>query len=131
MTLTTNLTTNYVVDALDGDDTITIEETANNVEIQVGKEDLVATAGDISVQQDQRWRVQTHSTSKGIFPTLPSMAKAGDSIVVTRAVSSKISGDTGKDTITLNGKINSSSIIDGGADDDLITLNERSLHQLS
>ena len=33
----------------------------------------------------------------------------------------RFSGDTGKDTITLNGKVNSSTIIDGGDDDDLIT----------
>ena len=36
-----------------------------------------------------------------------------------------VSGDTGNDTITLNGKISGGTLIDGGSDDDLITLNER------
>ena len=48
-TLTTDLTNNFVVDALDGDDTITIEETATAVEIQAGKgEDKIVIEGDIS-----------------------------------------------------------------------------------
>ena len=48
-TLTTDLTQNFIVDSLDGDDTITIEETASAVEIQAGKgEDRIVVSGDIS-----------------------------------------------------------------------------------
>ena len=85
------MTTNYVVDALDGDDTITIEETANNVEIQAGKgDDLVVTAGDISDSDkikggggSDTFDFQGHISNTSIYG-----GKAGDSIVVTRAVSS-------------------------------------------
>ena len=64
-TLTTDLTKDFVVDALDGDDTITVEETSSAVEIQAGKgEDKIVFSGDVETSEDQREPTQTFLTSR-------------------------------------------------------------------
>ena len=108
-TITTDLINDFIVDALDGDDTITIEETASAVEIQAGKgEDRVVVSGDISSSpkikggaNNDVFDFQGTVTGSSIYG-----GKAADSIKFSRTISaSYVSGDTGSDTITINNKV--------------------------
>ena len=128
-TLTTDLIKDFVVDALDGDDTITVEETSSGVEIQAGKgEDKIVFSGDVSNSPKIKgganadvFDFQGTVTASTVYG-----GKAGDSLKFGRTIEgSVISADTGSDTITVNNKIIGKSLIDGGEDDDLITINER------
>ena len=118
----------WFLDAKEGNDEVVVEETSTGFELYgAADSDTLTAMGDVTDAMIKGGAAADSITIKGATTnTSVYGGKAADVITFDRAVvGGVVYGDTNKDTITFTDKESGGTIIDGGADDDSITINER------
>jgi Ca2+-binding RTX toxin-like protein len=128
-TVTSNLSNDFIVDGLSGNDTIKVLGTASAFTVKGGLgADTILFSSDINnVEMIQGGADNdTITFSKTVTNSSVFGGKGADTLKVTGTVSgSKIAGSTGADTIDLDGKVSDKSIVRGDGDSDRIDIGGR------
>jgi Ca2+-binding RTX toxin-like protein len=125
--ITSNLSGDFIIEGLQGNDTIKVPGTASNYTIQGGAgADTILVSSDVSnVNMIQGGAGNdTITFSKKLSATSVYGGQGADSIRLSGSATGKIAGSDGNDTLDFDGKV-SGSVIRGDGDDDVLTFASR------